>query len=131
VPTRLIRLFLLAASLSFTGAAVVAFFGTGMNPLTTTAIAVADRPVAPIELTTTLLPTVRVHPEAEMPTLATVTVRPNRTDLADVSATSTTVASTVSAPLLARRPKAVLMSSGGFDMPYYSFGKTLRHVSKE
>jgi hypothetical protein len=39
--------------------------------------------------------------------------------------------STASMPVLIRRPTAHLMSSAGFDMPYYSFGKTLRHVSKE
>jgi hypothetical protein len=131
VPTRLIRLFLLAASLSFTGAVVVGFAALGNNPSPAVTSAVADRQHDAEALTTTLLPAVRVFPEIEIPTLATVTVRPNRADMADVPVTSTTVASIDPVPLLVRRPRSALMSSGGFDMPYYSFGKTLRHVSKD
>jgi len=131
VPTRLIRLFLLAASLSFTGAVIVGLSAPGGSPTPAVASALADRDDGVASLSITLLPIVRVFPDVEIPTLATVTVRPSRADMADVAATATTLASTDQVPLLVRRPRSALMSSGGFDMPYYSFGKTLRHVSKE
>ncbi len=132
MPTRLIRLFLLAASLSFTGAAVVALSGSGLVGVPTAANVATLHTNAPMEgLSTTLMPPVLVHPEVEVPTLATVTVRLTRADVANVPASTTKAAATVSMPLLARRSTAGLMSSDGFDMPYYSFGKTLRHVSKE
>jgi hypothetical protein len=131
VPIRLIRLSLLAASLSVAGAAVVALSDFGLNPSPIVTTAVADRQSGPAELTVTLLPTVMVHPEPDMPTLETVTVRPSRTELADVAGRPVVAISAASMPVLIRRPTAHLMSSAGFDMPYYSFGKTLRHVSKE
>ncbi|MEO7430461.1 MAG: hypothetical protein ABIR62_00140 [Dokdonella sp.] len=132
MPTRLIRLVFLAATLSFTGAAVVAFSGSGLIDVPAGAAVAAGRDTLLSDpLHTTLMPSVRVHPEVEIPTLATVTVRPMYSEVSAVSASSPNALTSVSVPMLARRSTGGLMASAGFDMPYYSFGKTLRHVSKE
>jgi hypothetical protein len=129
VPNRLIHLMLLAAALSTGGAAIVALSNGALRPQS---VAIHSAAPANVVMTTTLLPTVVVRPEAEVPTLATVTVRPSRADWASATAEQD------EAPLgnlvaVARRTRAVSVGIGGagFDMPYYSFGRTLRHASKE
>jgi hypothetical protein len=127
----LIHLLLLAASLYGTGAAVVAFSnGTfGHHP------AVAAVPAATALITTEaapaiLLPVVVVHAQAEVPTLATITVRPSRAERGALMSVGAGKPSPGAAISLGHAASTSL-SSAAFDMPYYSFGKTLRHVSKE
>ncbi|MEO5558194.1 MAG: hypothetical protein ABIO49_00780 [Dokdonella sp.] len=134
MPNRLIHLLLLAASLYASGAAVVALSnGTPVSRHveTTTAKMPAVPPAAAtLDATTTLLPIVVVHPEPEVLTLATVTVRPSRTDLTETVADSDEIPMATILPGV-RRSTVPSFASAGFDMPYYSFGRTLRHVSKE
>jgi hypothetical protein len=129
VPNRLIHLMLLAAVLSTGAAAIVALSNGALLPQN---LATRGAVPADVVMTTTLLPAVIVRPEAEVPTLATVTVRPSRADWAGATAEPSEV------PLgnlvaVARRTSGVSVGVGGagFDMPYYSFGRTLRHASKE
>lgn len=134
MPNRLIPLLLLAASLYASGAAIVALSnGTAVSRHveTTTANMPAVSPVAePLDTTATLLPVVVVHPEPEMLTLATVTVRPSRADLTATVADTDEISMATLLPA-GRRSNVLSFASAGFDMPYYSFGRTLRHVSKE
>ncbi|MEO5561545.1 MAG: hypothetical protein ABIO49_16370 [Dokdonella sp.] len=132
MPNRLIHLLLLAASLYASGAAIVALSNGAPGSGHTEAMAIKPTPAAvdAIDATTTLLPVVVVHPEPEVPTLATVTVRPSRTDLAEAVADA---GKTPVGPIVqsARVGTVLSFAGAGFDMPYYSFGRTLRHVSKE
>ena len=134
MPNRLIHLLLLAASLYASGAAIVALSnGTAVSRHveTTTAKMPGVSPVAePLDATATVLPVVVVHPEPEMLTLATVTVRPSRADLTATVADSDEISMVTLLPA-GRRSTVLSFASAGFDMPYYSFGRTLRHVSKE
>ena len=123
MPTRLIQLLLLAAALYASGAAVVALSTGNANHARTSAQAVTA-PAFPLESASTLLPTVVVRPDPEVPTLATVTVRPDRAGLSGENFVAVPVPAT-------RKAAVVSFAGGGFDMPYYSFGRTLRHVSKE
>ncbi|MEO7326632.1 MAG: hypothetical protein ABIW82_17560 [Dokdonella sp.] len=134
MPNRLIPLLLLAASLYTGGAAIVALSNGAISPRHGELAAVAKPAVSPaadaIDAPATLLPVVVVRPEPDMPTLATVTVRASRADMADAIADASELP--VGTVLPAARRKAVLsFASAGFDMPYYSFGRTLRHMSKE
>ncbi|MEO6688225.1 MAG: hypothetical protein ABIS07_12605 [Dokdonella sp.] len=134
MPNRLIHLLLLAASLSASGAAIVALsngaLGARHDETTAAGKPVASPVADTIDATVTLLPVVVVHPEPDMPTLAKVTVRASRADVGEPIADSSELP--VGIVLPAARRKAVLsFASAGFDMPYYSFGRTLRHMSKE
>ncbi len=83
--------------------------------------------------TMVLLPTIVVHPDRPVPTLATVTVHASFAhdgiDKPDTSANDNAsefdVASHTAVSALVSLP------GSSFDMPYYSFGKSLRRVSKE
>lgn len=122
MPNRLIPLLALAASLYGTGAIIVSLF-----PLTDVdhVAAIAAAPAEPEALP--VLPTVVVRPEPEIPVLAMVTVRPERS-----SAVNAELSNPVPAGALAvRASSTALLPSGGFDMPYYSFGRTLHRVNKE
>jgi hypothetical protein len=136
MPNRLIHLMLLAVALYAGGAAIVAFsdgtFGRphiAANARSAPPVASAT-PDAPIEATTTLLPTIVVRPEPALPTLATVTVRPSRSDRVESLMEVADVPSGSVIPV-ARSSAVASFAGAGFDMPYYSFGRTLRHVSKE
>jgi hypothetical protein len=133
VPDRLIHLLLLAASLYASGAAIVALSnGALRSPGEATAVnkPTASPAVNTIDATAILLPVVVVHPEPEVPTLATVTVRASRAERVQAIADAGEIPAS---PLLpaARRTAVLSFAGGGFDMPYYSFGRTLRHASKE
>jgi len=122
MPNRLIPLLALAVALYGTGAIIVS-----LSPLTDTSIsaAVATPAAAPEALP--VLPTVIVHPEPEIPVLAMVTVRPERGSTISAAASNP-------APVAAfavHATSAVVLPSGGFDMPYYSFGRTLHRANKE
>ena len=122
MPTRLIPLLALATALYGTGAIIVS-----LSPLTgaNSSAAVAAPAAAPEALP--VLPIVIVHPEPEIPVLAMVTVRPER-----VGATTTQSSNAIPVGALAvRAASTAVLPSGGFDMPYYSFGRTLRHANKE
>lgn len=127
MPPRLIHLMLLAAALSTGGAAIVALSGGALprHSLVNSRMAPAS-----VGMTTTLLPAVVVRPEAEVPTLATVTVRPNRADWTGAP-TEQGDAPLGNLVAVARRTGGAVVGGAGFDMPYYSFGRTLRHASKE
>lgn len=123
MPNRLIPLLALAAALYVTGAVIVSLSAlTGASALPTAA---ALTPAA--QDTPTLLPAVIVRPELEIPVLAMVTVRPDRS----VSSSSVAPKAVPMGVLAARASSAAVLPSGGFDMPYYSFGRTLRRVNKE
>lgn len=74
-----------------------------------------------------VLPVVVVRPEPEIPVLASLTVRPTRAELeaAGIEPDDEDLATTGHAGATA------LLPGSGFDMPYYSFGKTQHRVSKE
>lgn len=122
MPARLIQLLVLAVALIGTGAFVVAV--SGIHPAAapqTSASATAE--AVPV------LPVVVVRPQREIPTLTAITVSPTRAErvaagieVADASTPETAAIATQA---------AVLLPSGGFDMPYYSFGKTLHRMNKE
>ncbi|GAA0705271.1 hypothetical protein [Dokdonella soli] len=129
MPTRLTRLLLLAVAIAGTGATIVALSpGSSAARQQVNAAAVAPAPSA---TATTLLPTVVVHPEAPMPTLATITVRPDRTDAEFTEAARANDHLLGEAVRNAGASVGGVLSSTPFDMPYYSFGKPLRRVSKE
>ena len=113
MPKRLISLLALAVALCASGAAVVLLTPAAQAPAAASAVPAS----APVEL-----PTVVVRPEPEIPTLAQVTVRPDDA-IFDAGAPVRVRA--------AARVRASTVGTGGFDMPYYSFGKSLRHSSKE
>jgi len=122
MPNRLIPLLALAAALYGTGAIIVSLSSlTGHRDAAVTAAPAAGQEALPV------LPAVIVRPEPEIPVLAMVTVRPDRSSAASDEAPA-------AAPLGAlavHASSSALLPSGGFDMPYYSFGRTLHRVSKE
>ena len=115
----------LASALFATGALLFALAGGGpqrySNVVAATPMAIAN------DAPPTLLPTVVVRADAIIPTLPTVTVRAQRLDgersnvVASASdharATGTGGASSCSSSMA---------RCAGLEMPYYSFGKTLR-----
>jgi hypothetical protein len=123
---RLSQFLLLACSFAGTGAVVTAL--SSARAITDAPVAASAMPAeSAIEAVPTLLPTVVVRPDAPIPTLATITVRPDRS-IATGSADE-------------KAPEFALREAGGsvmgtlsnvsFDMPYYSFGRRARQVSKE
>ncbi len=127
MPNRLFPFLLLATTIAATGALVVALSpsrplagqAAATAALSGTADAAPAHAAAPI-----LLPTIVVRPEAPIPTLATVTVR------ADKPRSTTRVTDDPSAEL-AGSPGLSLLPSAAFDMPYYSFGRSMRRANKE
>ena len=122
LPRRGVHLLALAFALSLTGASM-AFLSKGLaadEPVAAAAAQAADEPV--------MLPTVVVRAEPEIPTLATVTVRAG--DAASGGPDRT--ARPGFQPVHAVTSFASAGSAGaGFGMPYYSFGKPLRHGTEE
>jgi hypothetical protein len=121
MPSRLIPLLALAVALYATGAIIVS-----LSPLADASRSAAVAPAAaPAALP--VLPTVVVHPEPEVPVLALVTVRPERAGAIGAEASKPVPV----AALAVRAASVAVLPSGGFDMPYYSFGRTARRVNKE
>lgn len=119
LPRRAIPLLALALALGLTGTTI-----TFLSHAFASDVAGAAAEAAPV-----LLPTVVVHPEPEIPTLATVTVR-----VGDGSPGGGALLPAVPrfAPVHAVTSFASTGSAGtGFGMPYYSFGKPLRHGTEE
>jgi len=126
MPNRLIPLLALAAALYGTGAIIVS-----LSPLTAadqSAVA-ATPPAAPEALP--VLPTVVVRPDPEIPVLAMVTVRPERAHAINAEMSNWVPTGAPVGALAIRAASTTVLPSGGFDMPYYSFGRTLRRVNKE
>lgn len=123
---RVARSFALAVALVATGAAVFTF---SHEVSVTRPSAAALR--TPNSATPTLLPVVVVRSQLRIPTLPTITVRLSR---AEVIANDAPVTGDYSLVAAAHGGSAAALGatpSGGFDMPYYSFGKSLRHANKE
>jgi len=114
---RLIQFALLAIAVSTTGSTLAALSHGLPAPQSTTAT----------ELPVTLMPTIVVHPEPVIPTLGTITVVPDR-----AVRTSNSDDYSLSAAIRDAGASAVgSLPGGAFDMPYYSFGRTLRRAAKE
>lgn len=73
-----------------------------------------------------VLPLVVVRPEPEIPVLASLTVRPTRAEL-EAAGVVRRGDDSAERDVLVRE----LLTGGGLDMPYYSFGKAQHRVSKE
>lgn len=121
LPRRGVQLLSLAFALVLTGAAI-AYLSRGIAAGT-------DAPLqADAQATPVLLPTVVVRAEPEIPTLATITVRAGDANPESPRAT----AKARFLPVHAVTSFASAGSAGaGFGMPYYSFGKPLRHGTEE
>lgn len=127
MPSRLFPLLTLAIALFITGGAIVSLADHSAGPADSDAMKISA--TDPVPTSIPLLPTVVVRPEPEIPTLATVTVRPDRIEQVAVHADRD---GKVDRPLaLARAGTVATLPGGGFDMPYYSFAKTLRRANKE
>ncbi|NCT68053.1 MAG: hypothetical protein GXC76_10485 [Rhodanobacteraceae bacterium] len=121
------KLLLLAVAIYATGAIVVSLSNAtiGRAPLATSEPTPA--PAATPDANAVLLPTVVVRPEPAMPTLAAVTVTASRADFlpgADAAPADTTGLGPVGDVYA-----AVPAAGTTLDMPYYSFGKSLRRAS--
>lgn len=124
MPNRLTQLLMLAIALCATGASVVAFSDLG-STAPASAATTAEAPV--------LLPTVVVRPQAEIPVLGEITVSPSHAERV-AAGLDATDEDNDALDLVTERMRAssrALLPSGGLDMPYYSFGKTLHRVNKE
>ena len=123
------KLLLLAVAIYATGAIIVSLSNAtiGRAPLATSEPTPA--PTATRDETAVLLPTVIVRPEPAIPTLAAVTVHANRADF--VPDAAATEHGDEAVPGVAGRVTwaANAPAGAGFDMPYYSFGKTQRRAS--
>jgi len=121
--TRLLQFALLAIAVSATGSTLVAL-SHGLP---------ARHGGAAADLPVTLLPAVVVHPEPSIPTLGTITVLPDRADLAGLAAQDGASGDySLGEAIRDAGASAVDSLPGGtFDMPYYSFGRTLRRAAKE
>ncbi len=124
MPARLIQLLALAAGLYGTGAMIVL-----LAPSVESRQALAATMEAPAVDAPPVLPTVVVRPEPEIPTLATVTVRPDDDGAAAPAATD--VGNDALDILAAHASSAVGLPGGGFNMPYYSFGRPLHRANRE
>lgn len=122
LPRRGVHLLSLAFALALTGT-TIAYLSHGLAADEPAAAAAVEAEAAPV-----LLPTVVVHPEPEIPTLATVTVRAGDAATGNMDRTP----APRFAPVHAVTSFASAGSAGaGFGMPYYSFGKPLRHGTEE
>lgn len=125
MPNRPIQLLALAVVLFGTAAAVTVVAGLKAgSSARPEARSMLEEPV--------LLPTVVVRPEAEIPTLGEITVRPSRSER--IAAGLETAETEDALDVVAERVRAssqALLPGSGFGMPYYSFGKPLQRVNKE
>ncbi len=129
------RLLLLAIALLVTGATIVAFSHAASATRAHASHTVSARVATPqpiSESLPTLLPTVIVRPNPEMPTLATITVRPERALRASVNLDGTADFAFDANDAARTQRAAISAASGtGFAMPYYSFSRSPRHSNKE
>lgn len=125
---RLVHLLLLAAGLYSAGAITVLFSGGVTAPAAVRAP--TPRATTPSAQAAVLLPVVTVRPDAPVPTLATVTVRAPAPYVANAE-TKTGAYSLGSAIATGATSPLAALPGSSFDMPYYSFGKSLRRASKE
>jgi hypothetical protein len=124
LPRRVVHLLLLAVALAGTGTTIAALSNGTSDPARPVASAPADAAA------TTLLPTVLVYAEPEIPTLATITVRTGDIGSAVLERKSSAVHARF-LPVHAVTSFASGSAGTGFGMPYYSFGKPLRHGTEE
>ena len=122
LPRRGAHLLALAFALALTGT-TIAYLSHGLAPDAPVAATSAEADAAPV-----LLPTVVVHAEPEIPTLATVTVRAGD---AVAYGADRPPAPPRFMPVHAVTSFASGSAGTGFGMPYYSFGKPLRHGTEE
>jgi len=122
LPRRGVHLLALAFALTLTGT-TIAYLSHGLVPDAPLAATPAEADAAPV-----LLPTVVVHAEQEIPTLATVTVRAGD---AVAYGADRAPATPRFMPVHAVTSFASGSAGAGFGMPYYSFGKPLRHGTEE
>jgi len=116
--SRFLTLFLLAIALGASGTSIV-LLSPGVGHVSAASVSpVAPTPAAPAPRR---LATVVVRQAPVIPTLATVIVRPARPMPVPVSALAAPAGSLV----------ATALPGGAFGMPYYSFGKPMRHLSKD
>ncbi|MFI4970375.1 MAG: hypothetical protein ACHP7D_09220 [Lysobacterales bacterium] len=132
MPNRLIQLLLLAVALAGTGTIVATLshgVATGRQAVSAGTAVIPS--ATPSIASTAVLPVVTVRAEAPIPTLGTITVRPGRNEpgMADALRSEDYAVDKIEPP--SRISSGGSLQSAAFDMPYYSFGKTLRHVSKE
>jgi hypothetical protein len=123
---RLVHLLLLASGLYTAGAVIVLFSGGVATPRPLLPAQAPQTGVAHVEQAARL-PVVAERAAPVIPTLATITVHPVQAHdgIARVREFALGAASAAtSGPLVA-------LPGSSFDMPYYSFGKSLRRVSKE
>lgn len=140
VSNRSARAVLLAVAIAATGAVVFALAHGAVvvnraaadapaAAVQTGAAAIPVLPAVPAQVDPPVLPTVVVHAEPAIPVLPTVTVRASRTVAADGEDVAEPVLVAVEQDL--RTLATGASAGGGYDMPYYSFGKTLRRLNKE
>lgn len=123
---RLFQVLLLATAVAGTGVTVAALSHGSVS--VTHRLGAAPNAAPSIHEAATLLPTIVVRPEAEIPTLGLITVRPDKNErrVADADESPLRIdAGAIGAYA------AGSLSSTAFDMPYYSFGKTMRRANKE
>ena len=126
LPRRRAYQLLLAVALIGTGVSI-ASLSRGVADANARPIAAAAPAISGSESAIVVLPTIVVRPEPDIPTLATVTVR-----VGDGGATSERASTRALLPVHAVTSFASAGSAGsGFGMPYYSFGKPLRHGTEE
>ena len=126
---RLVHLLLLSAGLCTTGVVIVLSSSGVATPAQVTVHVAAPTATVARTQNIVLLPTIVVHPDPLVPTLGTITVHassgPAAIDKANVSASDYDVVSHTAVSSLVSLP------GSSFDMPYYSFGKSVRRVNKE
>ncbi len=133
MPRRVNQLLLLAIALLGTGMTIAAFsHGVVATNARVSARSTVSIPLAaaPQKLASapTLLPTVVVTTASVPTTLATITVRPNRTTAA---AQKWERVDDFTLGAIDNAHATVALPSGGLAMPYYSFSRSPRHSNKE
>jgi len=130
--SRLVPVLLLSAMLYALGAGVASL------PYQTSKTPAAASDAVPGDADIPTLPTVTVRPDRDalaalMPTvlLPTVTVRPGAAEIAAARALDARAVGTVVAVATVRALGGGMAPGSGLDMPYYSFGKTVYRLRKE
>jgi hypothetical protein len=120
--SRFLTLFLLAIALGASGTSIV-LLSPGVSHVS--AASTAPALSMPAASAPTRLATVVVHRTPAIPMLATVTVRPARSMPLPVPVPASVLATPAGGLV------ATALPGGAFGMPYYSFGKPMRHLSKD
>lgn len=141
VSNRLAHAILLAVAIAATAAGVfvlshgvqpkaAAMGDTATVPANPAAIPVLPTVFVEAQAMIPTLPTVIVQADA-IPMLPTVVVRANRVEHSDLVAQNAESPALLAAEQDLHRLASGTNAGGGYDMPYYSFGKTLRRLNKE